>query len=310
MNIAIIGPGAVGLLLAGYLNKTGANITLVDHLPDRADKLNADGIRWEGKDADFSFRVPVTMGMKEPDKKDLAIICVKAYSTDIATRELHQSGYRGPVLTLQNGVGNAEIIGRNCPVSPVIAGITSEGANLAADNHVRHAGRGKTSFGPVEQGRPGPGFLEELASIMRDAGLDVELSTDPQSLVWGKVLVNAGINALTAILSVQNGRLLEIDPARELMARLVREGQEVVRRKKISQVYDDPVARVAEVCRLTAANYSSMYMDMKHGRRTEIDYINGAIVREGASLGAPCPCNETVTGIIRSLEQIKGAFQR
>jgi 2-dehydropantoate 2-reductase len=305
MNIAIIGPGAIGLLLAGYLNKTGANITLVDHLPDRADKLNADGIRWEGKDADFRFRVPVTMGIKDPDKKDLAILCVKAYSTDAATRELHQSGYRGPVLTLQNGVGNVEIISRNLPGSPLIAGITSEGANLADAAHVRHGGKGKTFFGPIEHGRPDREFLDRLASIMRTAGLDVELSNDPQSLIWSKLLVNAGINALTAIFMVRNGQLVEVDPARRLMSDLVLEGWEVVRRKKIKPVYEDPVAHVEEVCRRTAANYSSLYMDMKEGRQTEIDFINGAIVREGAALGLPCPRNDMVAKIVRGLELLR-----
>jgi len=307
MNIAIIGPGAIGLLLAGYLNKTGADIILVDHLPDRAGLLNRDGVRWEGAGGDFHFKVPVTVGLKDPGRTDLAILCVKAYHTDAASRELNEAGYTGPVMTLQNGVGNVEIIGRNLSGSPLIAGVTSEGANLVDDRHVRHAGKGKTSFGPTERGRPGHEFLSELVSIMRSAGLDAELSDDPQSLIWSKLLVNAGINALTAICKVRNGRLLEMDPARSMMADLVLEGWEVVRRKKIKPVYEDPVARVEEVCRLTAENYSSMYMDMKKGRQTEIDFINGAIVREGTALGLACPRNDMATKMVRSLESLRTA---
>ncbi|OHD72373.1 MAG: hypothetical protein A2W19_13575 [Spirochaetes bacterium RBG_16_49_21] len=302
MNIAIVGPGAMGLLLAGYLQRTGVNLTLVDHLADRADLMNKKGIRWQGMNADFSFMVPVTVGLKYPENTDLVILCVKAYSTDDATRELHQAGYRGPVLTLQNGVGNVEIISRNLPGSSLIAGITSEGANLADVNHVRHAGRGKTAFGPITAGSPGRGFLEELAKLMGSAGLDVELSTEPESLVWGKVLVNAGINPLTAILQVRNGALLELEPARELMKELVLEGWEVLLRKELKAAYDDPVARVEEVCRLTAANYSSMHQDIKQGRRTEIDFINGAIVREGARLGVKCPVNDAIMKIVQALE--------
>ncbi len=305
MNIAIIGPGAVGLLLAGYLQKSGAGVRLVDELADRAGLLNREGIRWEGIDTDFRFSVPVAMSLGDVSSTDLVILCVKAYHTEAASRQVRQAGYRGPVMTLQNGAGNMEIIGRNCPGSPVIAGITLEGANLATDNHVRHAGRGKTVFGPVVPGVPGSGFMKDLVSIMRKAGLDAELSADPQSLVWGKVLVNAGINALTAILKVRNGQLLEIDPARALMIDLVLEGRGVVERKGIALVDDDPAARVEEVCRLTAANYSSMYMDIQHGRRTEIDFINGAIVREGAVLGLPCPFNDSVTKIVHGLEKVK-----
>lgn len=310
MNIAIVGPGAIGLLLAGYLQKSNASVTLVDNLPERAALLNRKGVRWEGADEDFHFNVPVTVGLKDPGRTDLAILCVKAYHTDAAARELSEAGYTGPVMTLQNGVGNVEIIGRNLSQSPLIAGVTSEGANLVDDCHVRHAGKGKTLFGAIERGRPGREFLSELVSVMRSAGLDAELSDDPQSLIWSKLLVNAGINALTAICGVSNGRLLEMDPARSIMADLVLEGWEVLLRKKIKPVYEDPVARVEEVCRLTAANYSSMYMDMKEGRQTEIDFINGAIVREGAALGLPCPRNDMVTKIVRSLESLRTAAEK
>jgi 2-dehydropantoate 2-reductase len=293
----------VGLLLAGYLQKTGAKITLVDELPDRAALLDREGIRWEGAGSDFRYSVPVTVGLKNPEGTDLVLLCVKAYHTDAATRGLARAGYRGPVMTLQNGVGNVEQIIRNCPSSPVIAGITSEGANLAADNHVRHAGTGKTSFGPVEYGRPDDRFLDELLKIMKEAGLDAELSSDPQSLIWWKVLVNAGINPLTAILSVRNGRLLEIEQARTLLGELVREGCDVVRRKGHRLMCTDPVARVEEVCRMTADNFSSMYSDIKNRRPTEIDFINGAIVREGQALGVSCPKNDVMTKIIHGLEK-------
>ncbi|MBP7738698.1 MAG: 2-dehydropantoate 2-reductase [Spirochaetes bacterium] len=302
MKIAIVGPGAVGLLLAGYLQKSGAAVTLVDELAERAVLLNRDGIRWEGAELDFRFSVPVTLGLKDPRGTDLVILCVKAYHTDGAARQLRESGYRGPVMTLQNGVGNIEMIMANCPGNAVIAGVTSEGANLAAENHVRHAGKGKTLFGTVMEGRPDGGFMEELVATMRKGGLDAELSADPQSLVWGKVLVNAGINALTAIFRVRNGRLLEIEPARALMKDLVLEGKEVILRKGLRLIDADPVARVEEVCRRTAENYSSMYMDIKNGRRTEIDFINGAIVREGAALNMPCPYNDAVVKIVKGLE--------
>jgi 2-dehydropantoate 2-reductase len=301
MKIAIVGPGAVGLLLAGYLHKTRAAIELVDRSPRRAELL-ARGIRWQGKDEDFSFTVPVTAGLRAPGEKDLVILCVKAHATEAATRMLSESGYRGALLTLQNGLDNPDIIARNLPASPLLAGVTSEGANLVAHDHVRHAGKGKTSFGPVIPGQPDARFLEELVSLFREAGLDAELSDNPRSLLWSKVLVNAGINALTAILGVQNGRLLEIEPARRLMAALVLEAGEVARRREIGLSYEDPVARAEEVCRLTAENYSSMYMDMKKGRRTEIDSINGAVVREGAAVGLDCPRNQAVTAMVQALE--------
>lgn len=302
IRIAIVGPGAVGLLLAGYLSRTDAAVTLVDQFPERADLFNRDGIRWEGAEADFRYRVRATVGLADPDRTDLVILCVKAYHTAAASSGLADAGYRGPVLTLQNGAGNAELIAANMPGSPVIAGVTSEGANLAALNHVRHAGKGKTSFGPMLPGSVPQKFLGELVALLRAAGLDAELSDDPRSLVWSKVLINAGINPLTAILRVRNGALLDMAPARELMAGLVREGAAVMERLSMTPAYGDPVARAEEVCRLTAANYSSMYMDIKNGQPTEIDFINGAVEREGKAAGVPCPLNGAVTLLVHALE--------
>ncbi len=309
MRIAIVGPGAVGLMLAGYLHETSARIELVDRAPKRAGLLTK-GVRWQGKERDFTFTVPVTVGLEDPASKDLVILCVKSYATAAAARMLHEAGYRGPILTLQNGLDNPDAIARELPDAPLLAGITSEGANLAAHDHVRHAGRGKTAFGPLTAGALPPAFLEELLDLFRRAGLDAELSSDPRSLIWGKVLVNAGINPLTAVLGVQNGRLLQIEPARQLMAELVREAREVAWQKRVALPYDDPVARTEEVCRLTAENYSSMYMDMSKGRRTEIDSINGAVVREGASLGLECPRNQAVTRMVLALEAARREMRR
>ena len=294
------------MLLAGYLQKTGATLELVDHSPERAHVLSK-GIRWEGMNTDFTFQVPVTVGLRVPEDKDLVIVCVKAYDTESVVRDLSAAGYRGPVMTLQNGVENADIIARGLPASPLIAGVTSEGANLVSASHLRHAGRGKTSFGALSEGKPAGAFLAEVVALFRAAGLDAELSGEPQSLIWGKVLVNAGINALTAVLGVRNGRLLEIEPARRLMSELVLEAWEVIQRKNLSPGYSDPVARVEEVCRQTAENFSSMYADIKKGRRTEIDSINGAIVREGARVNVPCPRNHALAELVRALERL-GSF--
>ena len=148
-------------------------------------------------------------------------------------------------------------------------------------------------------------FLDELVALMRSAGLDAELSADPRSLVWSKVLINAGINPLTAILGVRNGALLENEAARGLMAGLVREGASVMQRLSMAPAYGDPVARAEEVCRLTAANYSSMYMDIKNGQPTEIDFINGALAREGAAAGVPCPLNGAMTQLVHALESAR-----
>jgi 2-dehydropantoate 2-reductase len=304
MNIAIVGPGAIGLLLAGFLQKN-ANLVLVDYRPERAEALNKRGIHWEGMDGDLSLNIPVACGLDKAAKLDLVIICVKAYHTEDAAKELKRSGYSGPVLTMQNGLGNVEILKQYLPNAELIAGTTSQGATLVDAGHVRHAGRGKTAFGQVTAGKPSNEFLKGLVEIMNRSGIEVELAPNVESLIWGKLLINVGINALTAILSVQNGKLLETSSARQLLSDLVMEGWNLTEQKKITIPYEDPVARVEEVCRLTSKNFSSMYQDLNRTGRTEIDFINGAIVREGKALDIPCPYNDSVTRLIHGLEEIR-----
>lgn len=302
MKIAIIGPGAVGLLLAGYLHKGGAQILLVDKRPERAKRLESEGFVWSVQEGEVTIKAPAVIEIQPSHGIELAVICVKAYDTEEAARRLAASGYRGAVLTLQNGAGNIETIAKLLPDAPLIAGVTSEGALLVNERHVRRAGKGITSFGPIELGRPEDACIDRIASVMRNGGMDVEISSDPRSLVWGKVIINAAINPLTALLDVTNGSLLEIPPARGLMAQIVDEAWRVVRSMRCNPPFVDPIARVEEVCRLTAENVSSMRADIKKRRRTEIKYINGAIVREGSVRGIPCPVNEAMTQLVRALE--------
>ena len=302
MNIAVIGPGSIGLLFSGFLIQNDVDITLIDHRKERAEMLNKKGITWQGLDSEKHLKIPVSHGISETDDFDLIILCVKAYQTEIVAKELEKIKYNGIILTLQNGLGNVEILQKYLPDAQILAGITSEGANMVEDGHVRHAGKGKTFIGAVEKGKPDTKFLEKFLGYLKNSGLDADMVPDVESLIWSKLLINVGLNALTAILKVQNGQLLEISYARKLMAKLIEEGVKCVREKGLELPYSDPVDRVEEVCRLTATNFSSMYQDVKFGRRTEIDFINGAIVDAGREMDIDCPFNESVTSLVKSLE--------
>jgi 2-dehydropantoate 2-reductase len=302
MKIAIIGPGSIGLLFSGMLYGK-AEITIVDYRPGRAEMINEKGIRWEGSGGDVLLKIPVTCGLDASAGYDLVILSVKAHQTYSAVMELKKTGFAGNLLTLQNGLGNIEIISDNLPGVNLLAGITSEGATLVGPGHVRHAGRGKTSFGQVFPGRPGTEFIAGLIRLMNACGFNVELEPDVRSIIWGKLMINTGINALTAILNVRNGGLLELESAGRLMSLLVGEAAAVAAGLDIILPYHDPLARVREVCRLTSENYSSMHQDISRGARTEIDFINGAIVREGKKLSITCPFNESVTELVHGLEE-------
>lgn len=303
MNIAIIGPGAIGLLFAGLLHRH-SEVTLIDHSSERAELFNKNGIRFEAMGEESLLAIPISAELSPIRECDLVLVSVKAYHTSEAARSIKKSGFRGPVLTLQNGLGNVDILARELPGNPLIAGITSEGANIVHTGHVRHAGRGKTSFGVVGEEKLKDTFLSELVELMKNAGFDAELHPDPDLLIWSKLIINVGINALTAIFRVQNGKLPKLPSARELMVQLVAEADSLVIKKGIQLPYTNSLEKVEEVCRMTAENFSSMYQDTNNGRKTEIDFINGAIVREGESLGFPCPLNKTITTIIHAIEEV------
>ncbi len=303
-KVGIIGPGSIGLLLASKIQKAGFAVILIDRKAERAANLNNKGILLD-EETSMNFNIPVISGFDNIDGINLMIVCVKAYNTGDVALALQHSSYEGPVLTLQNGFGNADTIGKIYKKGSIIAGTTSEGANLISEGHVKHAGRGKTSFGFALKRNMDDEILKDAAAIFNNAGLDTEISNDVDGLIWGKVLVNAGINALTAIFNVPNGRLLEIEEARGIMKNLITEAWELLQIMDIKLPFDDPVKKTEDVCRLTASNLSSMNRDMSSGRRTEIDFINGAIVREGKRMGISCPYNETISGIILALEKIK-----
>ncbi len=302
MKIAVVGPGAMGCLMAAFLKtRTKEDVWLIDRSPDRARKIREDGIKVEGISGSFHAKVNATSEPREFGSPDLAIICVKSYSTEDACKEIKDivSGDT-KVMTLQNGIGNVQVLNDYFGPDKVIAGITNHGSTLLGAGHVRHAGKGDTVIGKVD-GRLS-GALKDAAAVLTKAGLDTKISKDINSVIWSKVMINVGINALTAITRLNNGRMIEYEDARELMRGAVQEAVKIVKRKRVKLLYDDPIQKVESVCKSTAGNVSSMLQDILGRKRTEIDFINGTIVRQGKSLGIATPVNEVLTGLIRTIE--------
>jgi 2-dehydropantoate 2-reductase len=172
------------------------------------------------------------------------------------------------------------------------------GGTLLGPGRVRHAGVGPTAFG-VEPSRAVAGALVDL---FRRCGLPAEVSDDIDALLWGKLLVNVGVNALTALLRVPNGVLADLPQARDLLARAVGEAAEVAAARGVRLPYADPVAHVLAVARATGANRSSMLQDVLRGGPTEVATINGAVAREGARLGVHTPVNSALLALVEALD--------
>ena len=299
MNFLIVGPGAMGCLFAGHLKKAGHQVIVLDHKADRASSINRNGIILEGVGGDF--RVHVNAVTEKPIQKiQVALICVKAYQTEKVAQTL--SAWLAPdvaVLTLQNGLGNLETLKKRLGGRQVLGGVTAEGATLLGPGHVRHAGRGPTIIGPA--GTEG-GPAADIVSAFSDAGFDISAVDAVENLIWGKLIINVGINALAAITKVKNGRLPEIEGTRHVMKKAIDEAVRVADLKGIQLPFPDPMKRVLEVCRGTADNIASMLQDVMAERATEIQFINGAIVTEGESLGIPTPVNFTLSCLVAALQ--------
>lgn len=300
MRFLIVGPGAMGCLFAARLKKAGYEVTLLDYRGERAKQINDHGIIVEGITGEYVEKVPTII--EGPFiGTDFILICVKSYSTREAGLSIKQWIERDTVVvTLQNGVGNVEILEEIFGKDRVLGGVTSEGATLLGPGKIRHAGKGETIIGP---GGDPNSPEEKLTSAFNKAGFYARWVDNVKDLIWGKLIINVGINALTAILRVKNGRLPDLDGACKIMEEAVREAVAVANAKKIQLPYPDPLGRVIEVCRATAGNIASMLQDVLKQKPTEVDFINGAIVREGEALNIPTPVNFLLTSLVQAIQE-------
>ncbi|MCB1155303.1 2-dehydropantoate 2-reductase, partial [bacterium] len=235
---------------------------------------------------------------------DLLIVCVKSYDTEAAIREhaAHVSSETA-VLTLQNGMGNAEALAEVLAPSQILVGVTTHGALTVAPGHVRHTGIGSIQFG--EQDGRRTDRAEWIAELLNDAGLDAQVTDNPARRLWEKLVINAAINPVTAVLRVPNGEIAANPDARALALDAAKEAVAVANALGIDLDEDTMLDRVVRVAEATAANRSSMLADADAGRRTEIDAITGVIVREAARRGLAVPTNQSLLGRIREIEKTR-----
>jgi 2-dehydropantoate 2-reductase len=300
MRIAIIGAGAMGSLFGAFLLPV-AEVCLIDPYADHVRAITENGLKIEGVDG--RVRTCRLSAVTDPSAVkpgiDFAIVFTKSRMTESAARiAAPLLAEKGLALTLQNGVGNREVIAGVLGEGRTVAGVTSHGGTLLGPGRVRHGGEGPTLIGEA-------GWDVDIAPILelfRAAGLDVEMSKDVDSLIWGKLVINAGINALAAILRVPNGVLGLTPECEGIMAGAVEEAVAVAGALGIRLPYENPLAHVRSVCEKTAANRASMLQDILRGADTEVDVINGAVVRYGAGAGIGTPCNRFLREIIKALE--------
>lgn len=300
MKIAVIGAGAMGSLFGALLTESGQEVTLLDVRRDHVDAVNADGLVVEKEGARRRVRIRATRNADRIGPTDLCILFVKSTQTAAAAQTVARlAGASALVLTLQNGMGNAETLSEALDPARIITGTTSHGATFLGPGAIRHAGSGDTVIGPwSEKGMAG---AEAVAGVFDQAGIAARVVARVRSVMWAKLFINVGINAITALTGIKNGQLLDLEQTRQLSRDAVEEAMAVAAGHGIA-IEGDPVEKVFQVAEATGANRSSMGQDVDSCRATEIGAINGFIVREAQKAGVPAPVNRTLSTLVETLQ--------
>jgi 2-dehydropantoate 2-reductase len=302
MKVAVVGAGAMGSLFGALLAEAGNEVWLYDVWLEHVQTMNRNGLQIEREGKTRTVKVKASDDPQQIGQAELVIIFVKAFQTNSAAETAQAiAGSGGSVMTLQNGMGNADIIAEFIEPERILAGTTSHGATLLGPGSIRHAGSGPTSIGVWAQTEDGLQRAGQLAEFFNRAGIKTESVVDVRSVVWNKLLINIGINAITALTGIKNGQILDLENTRELSRAAVMEAISVAQAENI-KVHDDAPDRVFKVAQATALNRSSMGQDVDHRRQTEIAAINGFIVREAKRLGLQAPVNFALTALVQTLE--------
>ncbi len=298
MNIAIIGAGAMGCLFASYLS-TDHQVTLIDSWHAQIDHIRMHGLKRERDGVINTYYPSATTHAEDAADSNIVIVMVKYHQTDWAAGQAQIALARdGICITMQNGMGGADILSKTLGQHRVSQGVTSLGATIVDIGHVRHAGMGDSVFAA---NHPSP-HVAHLVEAFNAVGLPAHQNPNLQSLIWGKLIVNAGINALTAILRVRNGELANNPRARTLVTHVVNEAVTVATALNITLPYDDPVAHVLHVAQATATNRSSTLQDVMRSSPSEIPTINGAVVAAAQKIGIDTPYNRMLTQLMEIID--------
>jgi len=302
MKIAIVGAGAMGSLFGALLSEGGHEVWLCDIWQDHIDALKQNGLRIEREGHTRNVRLNAASDPRQIGEAGLVLIFVKSTQTRSAAESAaFLAGRNGWLMTLQNGMGNAETIAEHTPANRILAGTTAHGATMLQAGSIRHAGAGPTTVGMWAGGEKGFQIAQQIADHFTQAGIETAAVEAVRPVLWDKLLVNVGINAITALTGIKNGQILDLESTRALSHASVEEAAAVAQAMGI-EVRKDPAEHVFEVAAATAANRSSMGQDVDHHRPTEINAINGFVAREGVRMGISVPVNRALTALVETMQ--------
>ena len=307
--VAVVGAGALGCLFGGLLARAGATVTLIGR-PQHVAAIQQDGLRFDSRGAQSIIPVAATVDIAAVRGARLVLFCVKGSDTDEAAGAMAPHlGDDAVVLSLQNGVDNVERIAAQVP-NVVLPGLVYVAAQMAGPGSVHHTGGGNLTIGQPHllrtSNKGDRHLLEAIAALFTAAGIKVTISATIEADLWVKLVMNCAYNAISALTGSQYGRMVALAEIRAVMADAVNEVVAVAARKGIA-LPGDLVEKAIRLADGMPVTISSTAQDLRRGRRTEIDHLNGYVVRQGEALGVATPVNRTLNALVKLTESLAGA---
>ncbi|OWQ93946.1 2-dehydropantoate 2-reductase [Roseateles aquatilis] len=290
MRVAVMGAGAVGCFFGGMLARAGHDVVLIGR-PMHVEAVREYGLRMETRTFDEQVRLRADTEPSAARGADVVLFCVKSTDTASAARAL--APFLAPdtlLVSMQNGVDNADRV-REALSQPVSAAVVYVATEMAGPGHVKHHGRGELVI------EPAPG-AERVARALVAAGVPTEISDNVRGALWSKLLINCAYNALSALTQLPYGKLVEGEGVWAVMDQLLDEGLAVAAADGVVLAGDVRQA-VRKIAETMPGQYSSTAQDLSRGKRTEIDHLNGFLVRRGEALGVPVPANRVLHTLVR-----------
>jgi 2-dehydropantoate 2-reductase len=301
MRVCIVGCGAVGSIFAASLAQLDdVELWAYDLAREHVDAINAQGLRLSGA-GEVVGSVRATTDAGELPACDFGIVATKAMHTEPAIAATAHAFAEGAVCSVQNGIGNEEVLAAHVP--RVIRGTTFPAGRVVEPGHVQWDVKGDTTIGPFEPSPAPFEQVERLAEACTRAGLPTEAVADARGPQWRKLIFNAATNPVGALTGLTHGRVCENPALRRLVSGLVDEGKAVAAAQGI-ELDADPEELIDHAAKPEVAydHKASMLQDVEARRETEIDYLNGGIVRFGREHGVPAPLNEAILALVKGLE--------
>jgi len=305
LRIAVVGAGAMGSIFGARFAAAGHEAVLVDVAAPLVEKLNADGVTVVRGDEETVTRVPATSDPAAVGAVDLVVFCVKCYHTAAAAQAARPLVGPGTVVaSLQNGWGNGDVLAGVFPPEQLAVGVTYNSGTVLDVGRVAHPGVGPTVIGPFAG--DGADGAERLAQALRDGGLEATVVDPVRPEIWKKLILNAATLPTAALAGMPAGTLTAHGPMHELVSDVARESVAVAQALGYAIDEAERVDAIHALLERAGPSKASMLQDFEAGRRTEIDVINGAVVRGGDETGTPVPLNRALVQLVQGWESRRG----